>query len=64
MLQQTNSALQLDEPLTHGNDALLMMYVRFVSSTTDSLWDEYLFSDFLGDNIGGNFQYIVGIFGF
>ncbi len=48
MLQQTNFALQLDGTLTHGNEALLMVYARFVSPTTNVLCDEYLFSDFLG----------------
>ncbi len=47
MLQQTNVILQLDETLTHGDEALLMVYECFVSSTTNVLCDEYLFSDFL-----------------
>ncbi len=50
ILQQTNFALQLDETLTHGNEALLMVYVRFVSPTKNALCDEFLFSDFLGVN--------------
>ncbi len=48
MLQQTNFALQLDETLTHGNEALLMVYARFVSPTTNALCDEYIFLDFFG----------------
>ncbi len=47
VLQQTNFALQLNETLTHGNEALLMVYARFVSPTTIALCGEYLFSDFL-----------------
>ncbi len=43
MLQKTNFALQLDKALTHGNEALLMVYARFVSPTTNLLCDEYLF---------------------
>ncbi len=50
MPQQTNFALQLDETLTHGNEALLMVYARFVNPTTNALCDEYLFSDSLGVN--------------
>ncbi len=50
MLQHTNFALQLDETLTRGNEALLMVDVRFVSPTTNVLCNEYLFSDFLGVN--------------
>ncbi len=46
MLQQTNFALQLDETLTHGNEALLMVYVRFVSPGANALYDEYLFRTF------------------
>ncbi len=46
VLQQTNFALQLNETLTHGNEALLMVYVRFVSSTTNALCVEYLFRTF------------------
>ncbi len=30
ILRQTDFALQLDETLTHGNKALLMVYVRFL----------------------------------
>ncbi len=49
ILQQTNFALKLDETLTHGNQALLIVCIRFVSFPTDSLCDEFLFSDFWGD---------------
>ncbi len=35
ILQQANFALKLDETLTHGIEISLMVYVRFVGSTTD-----------------------------
>ncbi len=43
MLQQTNFALQLDETLTHLNEAPLMVYTRFVGPTTNALCEEYFF---------------------
>ncbi len=48
MLQQTNFALQLDEALPHGNEALLMVYAHFVSPTTNVLCDEYIFFGLFG----------------
>ncbi len=47
LLQQTNFAFQLDEILTHETEALLMVYVQFINSTTDRCATNFCFRTFL-----------------